>query len=100
MMTEVEVFVPAQTRPESVPDVLMRAFAAEGLTITLAGTLKQYPGCLHWHLKRRKERGTLETTWHPLKSRLWFKIADGRKGEWIDATVARLKMQIEHGLGG
>jgi dihydroxyacetone kinase-like protein len=35
------------------------------LRVTLKGTLKKYPGCIHWHLKREGERGTLEMTWSP-----------------------------------
>jgi hypothetical protein len=29
-----------------------------GLRLTLKGTLAKYPGCIHWHFKRGRERGT------------------------------------------
>jgi hypothetical protein len=45
------------------------ACAAEGLRLTLKGTLKQYPGCTHWHYQRGKDRGTLEITFWPAQNR-------------------------------
>src|SRR4051794_41704257 len=55
--------------------VVESACASAGLTITMRGTLAAYPGCVHWHLKRGRERGTLEITWWPKTAELWFKVA-------------------------
>jgi hypothetical protein len=81
-----------------VEGVVERACAAEGLRLTLKGTLAGYPGCVHWHYKKGKERGTLEITWWESKRRLWFKVAAGRTGEWIEAAAEKLKKRIEKQL--
>jgi hypothetical protein len=99
-MMEVEVDIPVHTQSVSISRVVEQACASDGLTLTLKGSLAKYPGCIHWHFKKGKERGTLEITWWDQENRLWFKVAAGRTGVWIEETVARLKEQIEHNLKG
>ena len=93
-MIEIELSPPHHTKTANVEGVVERACAAEGLILTLKGTLASYPGCVHWHYKRGKERGTLEITWWESKRRLWFKVAAGRRGEWIEPTMEKLKKQL------
>ena len=71
------------------------AFSAMSLTMTLHGTLRQYPGCHHWHLKQGQEPGTLELTWWPEKNRLWFKIASKRRGEWMESAISAFQSSLE-----
>jgi len=61
-------------------------------------TFTDYPGCVHWHFKPDKQKGMLEITWWESENRLWFKVAKGRMGEWIDKVLPRLKEQIESSL--
>jgi hypothetical protein len=79
--------------------IIESACAAEGLRLTLKGTLKAYPGCIHWHYKRGGEAGTLEITLWKSTPRLWFKVSDSRQGTWIDEAIARLIANIQQKLG-
>ena len=90
-MRLVEVPAPA---PGDVAALVAQAAAALGLTIALDGTLKAYPGSRHWHLRRGSERGTLEVTWWPAQRRLWFKVAAGRTGAWIEQDLPRLQARL------
>ena len=94
-MTEVELYVPARAQSATIIRLVERACAAEGFTLALKGTLAKYPGCVHWHYKNSKARGTLEVTWWKQQRRLWFKVAAGRTGEWIEQAMGRLKSRIE-----
>ncbi len=69
----------------------------KGLTRHSRGTLKSYPGCIHWHWKNGKLPGTLEVTLWPTKRRLWFKVQAGRRAEWIDQVIPTLKVALEKG---
>jgi hypothetical protein len=95
-MIEVDVHVPRGSNPASIPHLVEEACAAEGLTLTLKGTLAKYPHCVHWHYKKGNERGTLEITWWEKENRLWFKVAAGRTGAWMEETMARLKNRLEN----
>ena len=53
----------------------------------IAGSVKSYPGCTHWHWKRDNEAGTLEVTLWPARRRIWFKIQAARRSGWIDQLV-------------
>lgn len=94
-MIEIEVHLPAGLDPKSVPIAVEQAAAKEELISAMRGTLATYPGCVHWHFKRAGEKGTLEVTWWPKMSRLWFKIADGREGPWIRSSIERLRTLLE-----
>jgi len=70
----------------------------EGLSVNLKGSLAKYPGCIHWHLKRDGQRGTLEITVWVSARRIWFSIQTGRTGAWIEETTVRLKEDLERKL--
>ena len=97
-MIEVELLVPADARSEVVIKVVEQVCTANGLTCALKGTLASYPGCVHWHYKKDRQKGTLEITWWEVENRLWFKVAKGRTGEWIDEALEKLKKEIEVSL--
>jgi len=63
---------------------------AEGLRVTLKGTLVSYVGCVHWHLKKGSQRGTLEITFWPKTHQFWFKVNAGRMGIWTENSITRL----------
>ena len=75
--------------------IVEAACAAEGLRLTLKDTLAKYPGCVHWHFQKGTQRGTLEITWWEKRRRLWFKVAAGRRGEWMEATIPRLESMLK-----
>lgn len=77
------------------PEAVDRCFAEAGLRVTLRGSLGKYPGCTHWHLKRGRERGTLEFTLLADGSRAWFSIQGGRTGDWLENAIAELRPQLE-----
>ena len=79
-MREIEVAIPADVKLDKAEAIIEAACSAEGLRLTLNGTLKQYPGCVHWHYKRGSEPGTLEITLWAVKRRLWFKVSAGSAG--------------------
>lgn len=73
-MIEVEIQISADTTNDSVVRVVEQDCKAYGLTQALKGTLASYPGCVHWHFKKDKEKGILEITWWESENRLWFKV--------------------------
>lgn len=97
-MLQTEVRLAPRADVSAVEMVVEACCTAEGLTLTLKGTLVKYPGCVHWHFKRGRERGTLEVTWWPQQRRLWFKVQAGRTGEWVEEAGGRLKQVIEKAL--
>jgi hypothetical protein len=79
-------------------EMIERAAAELGLTIGMKGSLASYPGCVHWHFKNRGHKGTLEITLWPKNRRIWAQVQDGRKAEWIDEELPRLRGLIEREL--
>ncbi|MBI3242694.1 MAG: hypothetical protein HYZ49_10420 [Chloroflexi bacterium] len=97
-MTEIEIPVPLSAKPTLAPRTVERACTTLDLTLTLKGTLAKYPGCIHWHYKKGKERATLEITWWPRERRLWLKVARNRRSDWIEDAIPRLKRYLESKL--
>src|SRR5437870_4197182 len=93
-MIECPVPVPAAAAAAGVAALVDAACDATGLTVTLRGTLRQYPGSVHWHCKRGQVRGTLEVTWWPAGRRLWLSVQAGRQGEWTDAALAHVAAEL------
>ncbi len=58
------------------------------LVVTMRGTLRKYPGSLHWHLKKGTLAGVLEVTVWPSESRAWVSNQSGRQGDWIAEAMA------------
>lgn len=72
----------------------------EGLGASLKTTLREHPGCLHWHWKRGRENGTLEVTHWPQENRVWISVHENRAAPWTDALAERLATILERQLGG
>ncbi len=79
--------------PRQLEPAVEKLIAAHGLSATLKGTTRKFPGSIHWHLKKGRERGTLEITLHG--DLLWFSMHENRSGEWIIETAHAFKRQLE-----
>ena len=97
-MTEVELQIPANASSEHVIEVVENVCISHNLICARKGTLAGYPGSTHWHFKMGKQKGTLEITWWETKNRLWFKVAKGRTGDWMEQSTPVLKKKIENSL--
>src|SRR5262249_5582781 len=95
-MITLDVNIPPDCNLSNAETLIERCCERENLTVTLKGTLVQYPGCVHWHVKQGKERGTLEITLWPQARRLWFKMSDGRAADWIEPTMRSLYETLEN----
>ena len=94
-MIEVELQITVDATRDEVVRVVEQTCIANDLTCARKGTLAGYPGCIHWHFRNDKQKGTLEITWWENENRLWFKVAGGRTGDWINEALPRLKEKIE-----
>ena len=97
-MIEVQLQIPDSVNTNALVRVVENICIANGLTCTLKGTLAGYPGCVHWHFRRGRQKGILEMTWWEMEHRLWFKVADHRKATWIEEDLPVLKKKIEQAL--
>ena len=86
-MRAVELAVADDWNDEDVVRFVEETALAAGLTISSRGTLRSYPGSVHWHLTKAGSTGTLEPTWCPDRRRLWLKVASNREGPWIDGAI-------------
>jgi hypothetical protein len=93
-----EIAVPRDAQLLGTDEVIARCFEAAGLRVVMKGTVAAYPGSVHWHLKRAKERGTLEVTLWPARRRVWLSVHANRSGGWIDETVSALKQSLPGAL--
>lgn len=90
-MTEVEIPLPEDADAGALPDLVEAAAGALGLTAAMRGSLRSYPGSLHWHFRRPHGPGTLEVTLWPAKRRLWLHVQAGRCAAWTDAGLPALR---------
>ncbi len=95
---EIEISIPLQMDLSQAEQIIEQCCIVEGLSVSLKVSLAKYPGCIHWHLKREGQRGTLEITLWVSARRIWFSIHTGRTGDWIEETVTRLKEDLERDL--
>ena len=93
-MTEYDFELPKHVDQDAIELYLDQLFHKDGLALTLKGTLRSYPGCIHWHLKQPGLSGTLEMTWWPAKKRLWAKVAAHRNAEWIAQAVEEIAAKL------
>jgi hypothetical protein len=94
-MIEIDVQVPSKIKTEELIHLIEQIGTQHDLVCSLKGTLRSYPGCVHWHFKKEKKTGTLEITWWEKERRLWFKVGDHRSAAWIEETMPHLKKQME-----
>ena len=89
-MTVEEMAVPVGMSLSDAARHIEEAVDRAGLRVSLRGTLAQYPGSLHWHLKRGKEAGTLEITLLNRERYIRFAVHENRAGTWTTDALAQL----------
>jgi hypothetical protein len=92
---ETEFAMPERCDPKRVERTVERLCRTRGLLMALKSSLSQYPGSIHWHFKKERQKGTLELTLYPATSRLWSKVQAGRNAQWIVETLPDLKKNLE-----
>ncbi len=92
-MTNLEVDI--SRAAGNLENALERMCQAIGLSVTMKTTSAKFPGSIHWHWKKGRERGTLEATLWPAQNRLWFSMQDGRSADWVMLAAYQLKAQLE-----
>ena len=97
-MTEEPIALPAGSSDDAITTAIDHAVAAAGLEVALRDTLKQYRGCVHWHVKPPRAVGTLEITFWPAHRRAWFSVQQRRQAPWITDRLAQLQRVIEEQL--
>ena len=97
-MTELEFQVPRGCDLSHASSLIEGVFQAHGLRIVMTDTLRSYPECVHWHVKRGAEPGTLELTLWEAERRIWASVQEGRRAAWIEETLPRVKREVETAL--
>jgi hypothetical protein len=93
-MRHFEIELPPDKSIEEVAAAIDRAIVDAGLSVTLRGSLKKFPGCTHWHAKLGRQTGTLEITLWPQERRAWFTVQSGRTAFWIADKVKSIASSI------
>jgi hypothetical protein len=97
-MTEIEFTVPPGCNLSGAAALIEKACLGCGLRVSTRATLQSYPGCIHWHVKRGIQAGTLELTLWEAKRRVWASVQDGRRAAWIDEALPQVKDAVETAL--
>jgi hypothetical protein len=97
-MREIEFAVPRDADLTQATKLIEKICARHELILAMKGSLAAYPGCVHWHYKREKQKGTLELTLFARERRVWAKVQDGRKAPWIEEELPALEGAIERAL--
>jgi hypothetical protein len=94
-----DVNLPAGMAAADAARLVESAAEAEGLRVTLRGTLAQHPGSVHWHYKRGREPGTLEMTLLQQEHCIRLAVQAGRVGPWTALAMERLVTLLEDAVG-
>ncbi len=94
-MLIVDIPLPASADCTTMEQRIDEAIARCGLRVSLRGTLKRFPACIHWHVTKGGTTGTLEITLWPQEHRAWFSVQKRRTAAWIDAEIVRLGNVIQ-----
>jgi hypothetical protein len=95
---EFKIPLPPNADCVAVATIIEESIADVGLTVTMLGSLKKFPGCVHWHVKQGREAGTLEITLWPREQKAWFSIQAGRAAAWIEEKRWQLAARIQERL--
>jgi hypothetical protein len=97
-MQTIEIELPPAIDLSQAAKIMEATLVAAGLEIALRGTLRTFPGCIHWHARNPGRPGTLELTLWPSQRRAWITIQRGRAAEWIARKLpevqAALRLQL------
>ncbi len=73
---------------------IIEDFANErALILSLKGSLKSKVANVHYHFKRKKEKGVLEITIY--ENCLQINVHDNRQGDWITAEIEEWKNRFK-----
>lgn|ERR1017187_5509185 len=97
-MQNIEIELPRGAKLTKVKKTIDATLAAVGLQVSLRGTLKKFPGCMHWHARKAGQSGTLELTLWPQQHRVWMTIQSGRAAEWITEKLPEIQDALQQGL--
>lgn len=95
-METLDIPLPSHHSQIALPALIERTVAEAGL-LADRRELRSYPGATHWHIRRSGANGTLELTYWPMESRLWFAIHANRRAEWIAPVIDDLMTHIMRG---
>jgi len=98
-MREIQISLSSEVNFREIERSIDQAISDSGLTITMRGSLRKFPGSIHWHLKHGRETGTLEVTFWPQQRRAWFTIQSRRQGAWIEQQIKLLDNTIRQYAG-
>lgn len=94
-MNDTPIPLPTHCDAAQVERSIDAALDETGLRVTLKNTLRQFPGCVHWHVKRDREAGTLEVTFWPAAGRAWFNVHRNREAAWIAPAITAVQQALE-----
>jgi hypothetical protein len=97
-MQEFEFHVPPSAQLANVDSAIESTCLAEGLQVGLKTSVASVPGSVHWHFKRPGERGILEITSSLPDRRIWAQIQSGRRADWIEPCLERVRIKLEQAL--
>lgn len=85
---------------DEITAVIEDVIGIYGLTVMQRTTLSSYKGSIHYHLKSGSQRGVLEITYWPAKTRLWLDIHDNRQAEWNVSIIGPFAQSLAERLQG
>ena len=94
-MQNIEIELRPSANLSQVEKIIEATLAAVGLQVSLRGTLKKFPGRIHWHAKLAGQPGTLELTLWPQQRRAWLSIQNGRATEWIPKKLPEIQKALD-----
>ena len=97
-MTEIEFDVPQSSNLRGAAALIEKACQECGRRVSTRFSQQQYPGCIHWHVKRGIQVGTLELTLCETKRRIWASVKDNRRAPWMDEALPQVKEAVETAL--
>ncbi len=97
-MRQIEFDVPERCNLARAESLIESVCAAHGLDLAMKGSLAAYPSSIHWHYKQPKQKGTLELTLLGADRRVWAQVHTNRDAPWIEASLSRIRKEIERGL--
>ena len=97
-MQNIEIPLPPAAPSDDTVRVIEAALTKLDLEITLRGTLKKFPGCMHWHARSAGRSGTVEVTFWPQSCRVWLTVQSGRTANWITARLPEVQSVLARHL--
>jgi hypothetical protein len=94
-MRQVSLTLSVSATGLDVRAAIQAATEAVGGRIAREGTLKSYPGSLHWHMQSPGGTGTIEATYWPERSALWASVHANREGNWAGVTFEQFVAHLQ-----